>query len=83
MLKIQGDHADAIEELAKYFEHKEKNYQAALELMNGALEHIAVLEQLGKESYLNQYKESFHYRRDRLQRKKLRQESSTEKMDTD
>jgi len=83
LLKIQGDHAEAIEELAKYFEHKEKNYQAALELMNGALEHIAVQEQLGKESYLNHYKASFHHRRDRLQRKKLRQNSSIEKPDSD
>jgi hypothetical protein len=81
LLKIQGDHANAIEELAKYFEHQEKNYRAALELIDGALEHIYALEQLGKESYLNQYKESFHYRRNRLQRKKQRQDSLTEKLD--
>ncbi|OGB66167.1 MAG: hypothetical protein A2Y94_01720 [Caldithrix sp. RBG_13_44_9] len=83
LLKIRGDHADAIEELAKYFEHKEKNYQAALELINGALEHIAVLEQLGKDSYLYQYKESFYYRRNRLERRKFRQDSSTGKTDTE
>jgi tetratricopeptide (TPR) repeat protein len=73
LLKNQRDHAAAIEELAKYYEHKEKNYQAALELINGALEHIDVLEQLGKGSDLNDYKASFCYRRERLERRKSRQ----------
>lgn len=70
LLTTQKDHATAIEELAKYYEHKEKNYQAALELVNKALEHINLLEQLGKESSLLAYKNSLHHRRDRLERRK-------------
>lgn len=70
LLATQKDHATAIEELAKYYEHKEKNYQAALELVNKALDHINLLEQLGKESSLLAYKNSLHHRRDRLERRK-------------
>ncbi len=75
LLETQSDHAAAIEELAKYYEHKEKNYQAALELVNKALEHITVLEQLGKESSLLAYRDSLYHRRDRLERRKHRHQN--------
>lgn len=69
LLRNRSDHADAIEELAKYYEHKEKNYQAALELVNRSLEHIDLHEQLGKQSPLLQKKDSLLHRKNRLQRK--------------
>lgn len=83
LLATQNDHATAIEELAKYYEHKEKNYQVALELVNRALEHINLLEQLGKESSLLAYKNSLSHRRDRLERRKHSQQNRLTHEDCD
>lgn len=69
LLQQQRDHPHAIEELAKYYEHREKNYPAALELVEQGIEYIELLEQLGKESPLLGIKDSLLYRRNRLLRK--------------
>lgn len=75
LLRNRGDHADAIEELAKYYEHKEKNYQAALELVNRSLEYIDIHEQLGRQSPLLRKKDSLIHRKNRLQRKLVQYEN--------
>ncbi len=69
LLLHQKDHPEAIEELAKYYEHREKNFQAALELVDQSIEYCQFLEQLGKTTPLLERKESLHYRRNRLQKK--------------
>jgi len=69
LLGKRRDHAEAIEELAKYYEHREKNYEAALELVNLSIENATILEQLGKYSPVAEIKESLYYRKKRLERK--------------
>jgi uncharacterized protein YprB with RNaseH-like and TPR domain len=69
LLRSSKDHPEAIEELAKYYEHREKNYSAALELVEQSISHITLLEQLGKKSPLLQTKASLQYRHQRLMRK--------------
>jgi uncharacterized protein YprB with RNaseH-like and TPR domain len=69
LLIQQKDHPDAIEELAKYYEHREKNFQAALELIDQSIEYCHFLELLGKNSPLLEKKDSLYYRRNRLQKR--------------
>jgi len=66
LLLQQKDHPEAIEGLAKYYEHQEKNFQAALELIDRSIEYCQFQEQLGKKSPLLEIKDSLHYRRKRL-----------------
>lgn len=69
LLQQQRDHPQAIVELAKYYEHKEKNYLAALQLVEQGIRFIETLEQLDRHSPLIPLKESLTYRYHRLQRK--------------
>ncbi|MEJ2636343.1 MAG: ribonuclease H-like domain-containing protein [Calditrichia bacterium] len=69
LLEEQHDHPEAIEELAKYYEHKEKNYAAALELVEQGLEYIELLKQLGRNNPLIDLRESLLHRKMRLQTK--------------
>jgi uncharacterized protein YprB with RNaseH-like and TPR domain len=72
LLRTRRDHTEAIEELAKYYEHREKNYEAALELVNLSIENATILEQLGKYSPVAEIKGSLYYRKKRLERKLAR-----------
>ena len=69
LLETQKDHPGALEELAKYYEHHEKNYSAALDLINRGLDHDSLMNQLGKTSSLSVIKDELYYRRARLERK--------------
>lgn len=75
LINTQKDHAAAIQELAKYYEHREKNYQTALELIDRGIEYSLFLSQLGKHSQLNDIREDLLVRRNRLLRK-IRQSTS-------
>lgn len=69
LLFHQKDHPEAIVELAKHYEHREKNFQAALELIDRGIEYCQFMEQLGKESPLLEIQDSLHHRRNRLQKR--------------
>jgi tetratricopeptide (TPR) repeat protein len=69
LLHDQKDHPEAIEELAKYYEHREKNFMAALELVDQSIAYCQILEQLGKETPLLNMKDELQHRRNRLQKK--------------
>ncbi len=69
LLSRQKDHPRALEELAKYYEHQEKDYLSALEIVNQGLEFIQLLEQLGRESPLLATKSALVRRRNRLLKK--------------
>ena len=69
LLETQKDHPEALEELAKYYEHHEKNYPAALDLINQGLAYDSMMTQLGKDSSIASIKDDLHYRRARLERK--------------
>ena len=59
------------EELAKYYEHRIKDFEQAIVVVNRALERIKILEELNSTS--NFYdRSSFEYRLDRLKRKLAR-----------
>ncbi len=72
--ETRQDHPGAIEELAKYYEHREKDYQAALEVVNQALAYMDLLEQLERKANLVRFRESLQHRQQRLMRKLQRQE---------
>lgn len=73
LISTQQDHAEALEELAKYYEHREKNYKTALEVIDRGIEYSLFLEQLGRESPLHNIRDDLIYRRNRLL-KKLKKE---------
>ena len=58
LLKENKDHPAAIEELLKFYEHKEKNFDAALELIDDSLKYIEILDQLDRPSSLIDIKDS-------------------------
>ena len=76
LLKENKDHPAAIEELLKFYEHKEKNFDAALELIDDSLKYIEILDQLDRPSSLIDIKESLLYRKNRVLKKQraLREE---------
>jgi tetratricopeptide (TPR) repeat protein len=78
LLETQRDHPGALEELAKYYEHHEKNFPAALELINQGLEYDSLMTQLGKNSSLSIIKDDLYFRRARLERKLSRANQATE-----
>ncbi len=56
----------ALEELAKYYEHQENEYQKAKEYVERALNYMVVLNELGTDSNLKIKKEEFEHRANRL-----------------
>jgi uncharacterized protein YprB with RNaseH-like and TPR domain len=78
LLKLQRHHPEAIIELAKYYEHKEQNYTAALELIQHSLEGMAIYEQLEREHPLLKIREDLLYRRERLLSKNARSENQSD-----
>jgi len=74
LLELRGDHPGAIEELAKYYEHRERDYHAALEVVNQGLYYIELLEQLQRGGEILRYREAFRHRQARLMRKLERQQ---------
>ncbi|MDW7681211.1 MAG: ribonuclease H-like domain-containing protein, partial [bacterium] len=60
---------EAIEELAKYYEHQLKDIEGAQQIVLSALQRIDCLEQLQHDQVLLQSKISLHHRLQRLQRK--------------
>lgn len=56
----------ALEELAKYYEHKIKDYKKAAEYTNRALEYINVLSELDYNSYMQIKKDEFSHRANRI-----------------
>ncbi|GAB4329489.1 MAG: metal-dependent exonucleaseMrfB [Calditrichia bacterium] len=77
LLEKQQWHPAAIEELAKFYEHKEKDYEAALDCVNQGLKHIEILEQLEKEHPLLKLKSSLKKRQKRLYGKSNGDDSTT------
>ncbi|GAB4367525.1 MAG: metal-dependent exonucleaseMrfB [Calditrichia bacterium] len=69
LLSRRQDHPEAIEELAKYFEHKEKDLEAARECVLHGIQHIELMQQLGRPTPLLKIKDSLMYRLRRLERK--------------
>ncbi|UCF63315.1 MAG: ribonuclease H-like domain-containing protein, partial [bacterium] len=72
LLQDQKDHPEALEELAKYYEHHDKNFQAALDLVDQGIEYCEILEQLGKEAPILRKKDDLYHRRNRLNQKILK-----------
>ena len=62
-------HPRVIEELAKFYEHQEKNYALALELVNRALERLSVLQQLTGSTGTEKVVAALQHRRNRLRRR--------------
>ncbi len=62
-----------IEELAKYYEHREKDYALALALVERAIQRLQVLEQLKGQAQSNKPLEALLHRKARLLRKLRRQ----------
>ena len=77
LLKLQRNHPEAIIELAKYYEHKEQNYPAALELIQQSLEGMVLYEQLEREHPLLKIRDDLLYRRERLLTKNARSENQS------
>jgi len=77
LLKLQKNHPEAIVELAKYYEHKEQNYAAALELIQHSLEGMVLYEQLEREHPLLKIRDDLLYRRERLISKNARLENQS------
>jgi len=69
LLQSEKDHPLAIMELAKIYEHREKDLHSALEVVNQGLKYIDFYEQLGKASPLVKYKPDLEHRKRRLLRK--------------
>jgi uncharacterized protein YprB with RNaseH-like and TPR domain len=63
------DNPDVLEELAKYYEHREKDYHAALQVVEAGIEHIELMKQLDGDSQLSHIEDSLHRREARLKRK--------------
>ena len=57
------------EELAKFYEHHQRNYTKALEYTDSALRKIDILEKLGRGGQWQGVRKALIYRRDRLHRK--------------
>ena len=78
LLKLQRHHPEAIIELAKYYEHTEQNYTAALELIQHSLDGMALYEQLEREHPLLKIRDDLLYRRERLLSKNARLENQSD-----
>ncbi|MFZ0389892.1 MAG: ribonuclease H-like domain-containing protein [Calditrichia bacterium] len=73
LLQQKNDHPQAVEELAKYYEHKEKDYPAALELVEQSLNFIEMLDQMDHPSPLREKRQELLHRRNRLMKRIERQ----------
>jgi len=58
-------------ELAKHYEHRERNYKKARELVDQALKELEIATALGRDGAWIEYKEDLLYRQKRLVRKML------------
>ncbi len=65
--RYQPDRIDAAEEMAKHLEHRRRDYQAALDVVDRALENLRIREALGDEEASAQRERLLH-RRARLRR---------------
>ncbi len=72
LLEKDRNHPEALEELAKFYEHRERNYSAALEIVEQGIQYIILLEQLERKSPLLEIKESLLHRQQRLRKKMVR-----------
>jgi uncharacterized protein YprB with RNaseH-like and TPR domain len=61
------------EELAKYYEHHQKDFQKAIEVVTRALSKITILEALRPQMDLQMDKQSLEYRLSRLRRKEAKE----------
>ncbi len=68
---------EVVEELAKYYEHREKNYAIALQLVERALQRIQLLEQLGVHKGKGKTFQALQHRKTRLMRKIRKQQPPT------
>ncbi len=71
-------HPRIIEELAKFYEHQEKDFQLALQIVERGLNHLQLLEQLERPEEKGRYWEALKHRQKRLQQKLARQKTHTE-----
>ncbi len=69
LLKNHPDSLFSYQELAKYYEHKAKNFQEALNLVNKAIKQIEFISSFGPETNIKFIRESFGYRKQRLEGK--------------
>ncbi len=64
---------EAIIELAKYYEHVEKNFTLALQIVNQGVTHLEMVSRLGIASRQSRYLEDLRHRRHRLRQRVKRQ----------
>ncbi|NOX37880.1 MAG: hypothetical protein GXO78_10125 [Calditrichaeota bacterium] len=76
-------HPRIIEELAKFYEHQEKDFHLALQIVERGLNHLRMLEQLERVDGRGRFREALEHRRKRLQRKLDRQGMTTDKPSTE
>ena len=69
LLRNRSDHADAIEELAKYYEHKKSDLQKATIYTERGLQHLEIIKELEIEGQNIDMQAQFIYRLNRLRRK--------------
>ncbi len=71
IIKNYADSMTAYEELAKYYEHKEKDFKKASNIVNQALQKVEIREDLKRELKHFKTRAEFEYRLRRLKRKVL------------
>ncbi len=78
LLERNQTHPRVIEELAKYYEHQEKNYALALELVERGLTRLEMLQQLNRSIFSHSFYQALQHRRDRLRRRLQKHQSHNE-----
>ncbi len=77
LMKQNVTHPMVIEELAKFYEHREKNYPLALEIVERGLNRLRQMEQLDRGKVKGRYFQALEHRRQRLRNKIARQQTGT------
>jgi uncharacterized protein YprB with RNaseH-like and TPR domain len=69
LLNRQYHHPKVIEELAKFYEHEDKDYQTAKQIVDKGLRYLETVQQLNGDSELSKYLPELKHRLKRLNRK--------------
>ncbi len=78
-LAEQHYNSEAIEEIAKLYEHREKDFTAALEVVNWGIEHLETIRSLGRGRGVEKKLSALRRRRKRLLRKLERNKATNGK----
>jgi len=71
LLDRQYHHPKVIEELAKFYEHEDKDYATAIQIVEKGLKYLQTIQQLGGNPELIKYLPALSHRQQRLIRKSL------------